>query len=187
MTFIGLFVKRTDYYIRSVFVIIKRMKNIIVSYSRERGIGAKDDLLWQRDLPADLRHFKEVTTGNAIIMGRVTFFSDLKERLLPNRQSIIVTHQDLAVPGATVVHSLEAAYQAVEEGREPFVIGGEQMFRQAIGESDRMYVTEVDASVPADTFFPDFDKDEWQEVSREHHQADERDLYNYDFVVYERR
>lgn len=163
------------------------MKSIIVSYSQERGIGAGGDLLWQRDLPADLQHFKTLTTGNAIIMGRVTFFSDLKQRILPNRQTIIVSSQDLQISGATVVDSLLAAYAAVEKGRDAFVIGGAQIFAQAIKDVDRMYVTEVYAKVPADTFFPAFSKEDWREVSREHHEMDERNRYAFDFVTYVRR
>jgi dihydrofolate reductase len=162
-------------------------KSIIVSYSEERGIGADGDLLWQRDLPADLRRFQALTTGNAIIMGRITFFFDIKERILPNRQTIIVTRQDLNIDGATIVGSIDDAFKAVEPGRDAFVIGGEQMFRQTIDMVDRIYATEVHAKVPADTFFPEFSMDEWREVSREQHKADDRNKYDYDFVLYERR
>lgn len=162
-------------------------KNIIVSYSEERGIGANDDLLWQRDLPADLKRFKALTTGQAIIMGRITFYFDIKERILPNRQTIIVSRQDLRIPGATVVKSIDDAFAAVEPGRDAFVIGGEQMFRQTIDQAGRIYATEVHATVPADTFFPEFSMDDWREVSREKHQADEKNRYDYDFVTYERR
>lgn len=162
-------------------------KSIIVSYSQERGIGANDDLLWQRDLPADLKRFKALTTGHAIIMGRITFFFDIKERILPNRQTIIVSRQDIKISGATVVKSVEDAFNAVEPGHDAFVIGGEQMFRQTIDQVDRIYATEVHATVPADTYFPEFSLNDWREVSREKYKADERNKYDYDFVTYERR
>ena len=163
------------------------MKNLIVSYDQKRGIGKENDLLWQRDLQADLQHFKKLTTGNAIIMGRITFFFDLKERLLPNRQTIIVSRQSTTVPGATVVSSMKEAYAAVQPGKQPFVIGGGEIFRQAIHDVDRMYVTEVATTADADVSFPEFSLDDWQEVSREHHTADERNKYAYDFVVFDRR
>lgn len=163
------------------------MKSILVAYGDNRGIGADDDLLWQRDLPADLQNFKRITTGNAIIMGRITFFFDIKERILPHRQTIIVTRQNLSIEGATVVGGIDEAFKAVEPGRDAIVIGGEQLFRQTIDLVDRIYATEVHASLPADTFFPEFDKHDWIETSREAHKADERNKYDYDFVVYDRR
>lgn len=163
------------------------MKSILVAYGDNRGIGANDDLLWQRDLPADLQNFKRITTGNAIIMGRITFFFDIKERILPNRQTIIVTRQKLSIEGATVVGGIDEAFEAVEPGRDAIVIGGEQLFRQTINLVDRIYATEVHVSLPADTFFPEFDKNDWIETSREVHTADERNKYDYDFVVYDRR
>lgn len=162
------------------------MKSILVAYGDNRGIGANDDLLWQRDLPADLQNFKKITTGNAIIMGRITFFFDIKERILPNRQMIIVTRQNLSIEGTTVVGGIDEAFEAVESGRDAIVIGGEQLFRQTINLVDRIYATEVHVSLPADTFFPEFDKHDWIETSREAHKADERNKYDYDFVVYDR-
>lgn len=120
-------------------------------------------------------------------MGRITFFFDIKERILPNRQTVIVTHQKLDIPGATIVSNIEDAFKAVEPGRDAVVIGGEQIFRQTIDLVDRIYATEVHASLPADTFFPKLDMHIWSEISREVHAADERNKYPYDFVVYERQ
>lgn len=163
------------------------MKSIIVAYDKKRGIGAENDLLWQRSLPADLRHFKETTLGGAIIMGRKTF--DSIGRVLPGRQNIVVSRNpDLQIAGARVVASLKAAYSAVEVGREAFIIGGAQIYTQAMDSVDQIYATEVDAEFSqADTFFPAIDTTVWSEVSREHHAADEKNKYDYDFVVYRRR
>lgn len=161
------------------------MKSIVVAYDKNYGIGAHNDLLWQRNLPADLRHFKEITTGHAIIMGRKTY--DSIGMALPNRQSIVLSREDEAIEGVDVVHSLDEAYEIVEPGREPFVIGGGQVFALAFDTIDRVYATEVDAAFDqADVFFPAIDPAVWKETAREHHDADGRNLYAYDFVVYDR-
>ncbi|HEU4715777.1 MAG TPA: dihydrofolate reductase [Candidatus Saccharimonadales bacterium] len=158
------------------------MKTLIVAYDKNMGIGASNDLLWQRDLPADLKHFKEATTDNAIIMGSKTYESI--GRPLPNRQNVVISRQPLQIEGVTVVNSLEAAYNAVETGREPFVIGGGQIYALAMPTANRIIATEVDATFPqAEVFFPAID-DSWQEMSREHHEADERNKYAFDFVTY---
>lgn len=162
------------------------MKSILVAYDKNLGIGAKNDLLWQRDLPADLRRFKELTTNNAIIMGRKTYESI--GRPLPNRQNIVISRSPDTIEGATVVDSLHAAYEAVEPGKETFVIGGGQIYSLAIDTVDRIYATEVDALFDeADIFFPLIDDDVWEETNRAHHDSDERNLYNYDFVTFDRR
>jgi dihydrofolate reductase len=162
------------------------MKSILVAYDKKLGIGAHNDLLWQRDLPADLKRFKELTTGNAIIMGRKTYESI--GRPLPERQSIVISRTPSPIEGVTVVDSLTAAYEAVESHRETFVIGGGQIYALAMVSVDRIYATEVDASFDtAEIFFPAIDMNVWQEIDRAHHEADERNLYNFDFVTYVRR
>ncbi|HEY5695809.1 MAG TPA: dihydrofolate reductase, partial [Candidatus Saccharimonadales bacterium] len=115
------------------------MKNIIVAYDKNYGIGAKNDLLWQRDLPADLQRFKELTTGNAIIMGRKTYESI--GRPLPNRQNIVISREPLVIEGVTVAHTLNEAYAAVDEQKETFIIGGGQVYQLAINDADRIYAT----------------------------------------------
>ncbi|HJP81696.1 MAG TPA: dihydrofolate reductase [Candidatus Saccharimonadales bacterium] len=163
------------------------MKTIVVAYDKNRGIGAANDLLWMRDLPDDLKHFKEVTTGGAIVMGRKTF--DSIGRPLPGRQNIVISRDaSLLIEGAAVATSLDAAYAMTEPGRDIFVIGGGQIYELALPTVDRIIATEVDASFDeADTFFPAFSPSEWQEVARERHTADERNKYAFDFVTYARR
>jgi dihydrofolate reductase len=160
------------------------MKAIVVAMDKKRGIGANGGLLWMRDLPADLAHFKKLTTGNSIIMGRKTFTDDIKKPL-PNRENIVVSRTPTAVPGVLTAASLESAYALA---RYPiFVIGGGQIFEQALPDIDKLYVTEVDAEFSeATVFFPEIDRNTWKETAREHHEADENNAYNYDFVTYER-
>lgn len=161
------------------------MKSILVAYDRNYGIGAHNDLLWHRDLPADLKRFKELTTNNAIIMGRKTYESI--GRPLPHRQNIVISREPLVIEGALVVDSLQAAYDGVEPGRSTFVIGGGQIYALAFDTIDRIFATEVDAVFSEATiFFPLIDKQQWHEVDRTHHEADERNAYAYDFVTYER-
>ena len=161
------------------------MKSIIVAYDTRRGIGANNDLLWGRDLPADLAHFKRMTTGKSIIMGRNTFES-IGSRPLPNRQNIVVSRTPTGVENVLTCASLEAAYAVAQY--DAVVIGGAQLYETALPSVDRMYATEVQAEFPqADVFFPELTVGEWQEVSREHHPADDANLYAFDIVIYEKR
>ena len=161
------------------------MKSIVVAYDKKYGIGVANDLLWLRDLPADLRHFKQTTMGGAIIMGRKTF--DSIGIPLPGRQNIVISRSTMIIEGATAVTSLDEAYRAVEPDREIYIIGGGQIYEAALPTVDRVVATEVDAEFPqATVFFPALDRAIWHEVSREHHDADERNKYPFDFVVYDR-
>lgn len=158
-------------------------KYVVVAYDKNRGIGAGGDLLWQRDLPADLIHFKELTTGKTVIMGRKTYESI--GRPLPNRQNIVLSRGLTAIPGVVMASSLAEAYAMAEH--EVCIIGGGSVYEQALPDTDAVYATEVDASFPqATVFFPPLGP-EWQETAREPHAADERNRYAYDFVTYERR
>lgn len=158
------------------------MKAIVVAYDQQHGIGAANDLLWQRDLPADLAHFKAITTGGTVIMGRKTYESI--GRPLPNRQNIVITRGDMQIEGVEVAHSLEEAYRLATG--ELFVIGGGQVFAEALPDVDTVYATEVQATFPeASVFFPVLGE-EWRETSRKKHQRDEQNHYDYDFVTYKR-
>lgn len=160
------------------------MKAIVVAIDKNNGIGADNDLLWQRELPADLAHFKKLTTGGSIIMGRNTFESI--GRALPERENIVVSRTPTGVPGVLTAAGLVSAYALA---RYPiFVIGGGQIYAQAINDVDILYVTHVDADFSnASVFFPPIDSDIWQETEREHHDADEQNAYSYDFVTYKRK
>lgn len=160
------------------------MKAIIVAMDDNRGIGADNDLLWQRDLPADLAHFKKLTTGNSIIMGRKTFESI--GRPLPNRQNIVVSRKGaIGAEGTLTAASLQTAYVLAQF--DVYVIGGGEIYQQAMDDVDILYVTEVHATFPqAAVFFPEIDTNTWKESSREHHGIDEKNKYAFDFVVYQR-
>jgi dihydrofolate reductase len=158
------------------------MKSMVVAYDRQRGIGAENDLLWQRQLPADLTHFKELTMGNTIVMGRNTYESI--GRALPGRENIVVTHRPLDAVDVIAVKSLQDAYKAAHGNI--MVIGGGSIYEQALPDTDLIYATEVDAVFSSATvFFPELDTG-WTEMAREHHSQDERNAYNYDFVTYRR-
>ena len=138
---------------------------LVVAVGSRRVIGMDGDLPWR--FREDLRHFKRVTVGHAIIMGRKTYDSIGKP--LPERHNIVVTrNRALSLPGTTIVHSLgEAIAQARAGGDdEPRVIGGATLYEEAFPLATRLYLTEVDLDVPGDTFFPEFDRGEWTEISR---------------------
>lgn len=160
------------------------MKSIVVAYDKNYGIGADNDLLWQQDLPDDLQHFKKLTVGKSIVMGRRTFES-IGSRALPKRQNIVISRTPTAVDGVITAASLEAAYAVAQY--PVVVIGGGKVYQASLDDIDTIYATEVDAEfLQATVFFPAIDTVTWQETSREHHAADERNKYAFDFVTYQR-
>lgn len=159
------------------------MKTIVVAIDKNNGIGADNDLLWQRDLPADLAHFKKLTVGRSIVMGRKTFESI--GRPLPDRQNIVVSSTPTGVKGVITANSLSAAYALAQY--DVAVIGGGQIYAAALNDVNTLYVTEVDAEFPnATIFFPEINCQDWQEVDRDHHEADDENKYSFDFVTYQR-
>lgn len=161
------------------------MINAVVAYDKNYGMGAHNQIPWGRSMPTDMRHFKLLTYGHAVIMGLKTL--EMMKKPLPDRQNIVLSRQPETIKGATVVTNLQDAYRAVEPGRETWVIGGGQIFRLALDTIDRIYATEIDTVIPdCDVFFPKIDKTKWRERDRKHHEADERNKYAFDFVTYER-
>ena len=163
------------------------MKSVhaIVAVATDWAIGRQGDLLCH--LPADMKHFKEVTMGHSIIMGRKTFES-FPRRPLPGRQNIVITRNaDWQYPGVTVVHSLDEAIASAETDIV-FIIGGAQVYEQALPRVDVLHLTLIHARwASADAFFPALNMDQWQEVSREHHESDYRNAYEFDFITLKRR
>ena len=141
---------------------MKRSLALIVAMSKNRVIGRDGDLPWH--IPEDLKHFRRNTVGHAIIMGRKTY--DSIGRPLPKRRNIVVTRQTgLMIEGCEVVHSLEDALNlAYQQDSEPRIIGGATLYKAALPMTTRLFLTEVDQIVDGDTFFPDFDVDDWSEV-----------------------
>jgi dihydrofolate reductase len=158
--------------------------SLIVAMAKNRVIGVNNTLPWH--LPADLKHFKTLTMGHHIVMGRKTYESIGKP--LPGRTSVVVTRNaEYSVPGVIVVHSLEEALSACGEDDEVFVIGGAELYRQAIKFADCIYMTEIDADISGDALFTEFDSKSWQEIARESHAADEKNERPYHFVVYDKK
>lgn len=157
--------------------------NIIVATDSKGGIGKNNDLPWY--LPADLKYFKAMTNGHTIIMGRRTF--DSMGKALPNRRNIVISRQkDLEYKDTEVTHSLESALSLCSKDEEVFIIGGGEIFRQALPVADTLYITEIHHNFEADTFFPAINKAEWKEVKREDKQPDEKNRVPYSFVTYKK-
>lgn len=151
--------------------------------AKNRVIGENDKIPWH--LPNELKLFKSLTMGHHIIMGRKTYESI--GRLLPGRTSVIVTRQrEYAVPGALIAHTLAEAIAACGDDNECFVIGGAELFREALTMADRLYLTVVDAEPRGDTFMPELDLNAWREVRSETFSADEKHAHAYTFFEYER-
>jgi dihydrofolate reductase len=162
--------------------------SLIAAQAQNRVIGKNNDLPWK--LPDDMKFFMQTTKGHHVIMGRKNYDS-LHEKFkpLPHRTNIVVTRQkDFPAPGCIVVHSVEDALKIARENleKEIFVIGGAEIYKLALPQANRIYLTEIKASIDGDTYFPEFNKNEWKEISRTPHPADERHPFAFDFVIYER-
>ena len=162
---------------------MKPRVSLIVAMAKNRVIGANNTLPWH--LPADLKHFKSLTMGHHIVMGRKTYESIGKP--LPGRTSVVVTRNaDYAPPGVVAANSLRAALSVCGGDTEIFVIGGAEIFSQALEFAGSLYITEIKRDVAGDVSFPEFDKTEWQEISREIHHQQTPEPLEYHFVEYRR-
>ena len=162
------------------------MISIIVAIAENYAIGKKGDLLCH--MPADLKHFKEITSGKTVLMGERTFFS-LPKHPLPNRRNIVLTDvPGKTFEGAEAVYSLDEAVHAIQSNEEAFVIGGGMVYRQMMERADKLYITHIHHSwSDADTFFPEIDPKIWKQLSAERHPANEKNPYDYTFAEYGRR
>ena len=159
--------------------------SIIVAVACDGAIGRANDLLWH--LPADLKRFKELTTGHTILMGRKTFES-LPRGPLPNRRNIIISRSLPTQPGAEVYPTIQQAMEACASDEEVFIIGGGEIYRQLLPNTERIYLTRVQASFPdAEVFFPELDPTEWVEEAREVYPRDERNEYDTELLLLRRR
>lgn len=159
------------------------MISIIAAVADNGVIGANNQLLWH--ISEDLQHFKRTTSGHPVVMGRRTYES--LGRPLPNRTNVVVTRQELELPGCRVVHSLAEAISGFPADEELFIIGGAQIYAEALPAADRLYLTRVHRDYDGDTRFPAWDASEWELAASERfdHGAD----YPYPFTIerYERR
>lgn len=155
---------------------------IIVAAAENNAIGKDNKLIWH--LSDDLKRFKALTNGHHIIMGRKTFESFPKP--LPNRTHIVITRQDNypAPDGVIVVNTLEDAIDASKNDEQPFIIGGGEIYKQAMSIADKIEITRVHENFEADTFFPEIDTNIWKETSKTFHKKDEKNEYDYSFITY---
>jgi dihydrofolate reductase len=157
--------------------------SIIVAMDRNRVIGRGDTLPWH--ISSDLKNFKKITMGNPIIMGRKTHESI--GRPLPGRKNIILTRdKNYSSEGCTVLHSMDEIFEHCKEVDEVMITGGSEIYKLSLEQATRLYLTEVHTEIEGDTFFPEFDRSEWREVSREDHSSDEKNEFDYSFVLLER-
>ena len=160
------------------------MINVIVAKASNNVIGAKNELIWH--LPNDLKHFKNLTSGHPIIMGRKTFES--LGRPLPNRTNIVITRdKNWQAENIEKEFSLEKAIESAKKINEDiYIIGGGNIYKQAMEFADVLYITEVHHEFEGDTYFPEIDEEVWEEVDRENFMKDEKHSYAYSYVTYKR-
>lgn len=162
--------------------------SIIVAVAPNNVIGKDNTLIWH--LPADMKYFKEKTINHCIITGRKNYESiPEKFRPLPNRTNIVITRQtEYKAPGAIVVDTLEKAIAKAKEieKEEIFIIGGGEIFKQSMDITDRLYLTKVDGNFNGDVFFPELNLKQWKEIYREDCKADEKNKYDYSFIILDR-
>ncbi len=156
---------------------------MIAAAGENNALGKDNDLVWH--LPDDFKRFKELTTGHHIIMGRKTFESFPKP--LPNRTHVVITRrEDYKKEGAVVVNSLEEALELAKGDRQPYIIGGGEIYSLALSEADKIELTRVHGTFEADAFFPEIDEKNWKLVSSTFHPKDERHEYAFTYLTYER-
>jgi dihydrofolate reductase len=158
--------------------------SIIVAMAINRTIGVNNTLPWR--CPEDLKHFKMLTMGHHMIMGRKTFDSIGKP--LPGRTTVVVTRNtDLEIEGCTIAHSLNDAIAACAGDEEIFVVGGAELYRQAVSVADTLYFTEIQQDVEGDAHFPEFDYSAWREISRDVRSQETPQPLEYHFVTYRKK
>lgn len=159
------------------------MVSIIVAIAQNGTIGDKNALLWH--IKEDMRFFRTTTSGHPVIMGRKTFES-LGSKPLPKRTNIVITRADREFEGALTAHSLEEAIRMAGEDEEIFIMGGAQIYREALSVVDRMYITHVERDYEGDTVFPEIDYSQWRLVDVVRHERGEEYEYPFEFRIYDR-
>lgn len=160
------------------------MVSIIVAIAQNGTIGDKNSLLWH--IKEDMRFFRTTTSGHPVIMGRKTFES-LGSKPLPKRTNIVITRADRKFEGALTAHSLEEAIRMAGEDEEIFIMGGAQIYREALAVADRMYITHVERDYEGDTAFPEIDYSQWRLVDVVRHERGEEYESPFEFRTYDRK
>lgn len=157
---------------------------LIAAIAQNNAIGYENKLLYW--LPNDLKHFKELTSGKTIIMGSNTFRS-LPKGALPNRRNIVLSKKEKVFPGAEVFSSIESALNTCDKDETVFIIGGEKLYNSTIDNADVLYITEIeDTPEKSDAYFPIISKEIWKIDSIEKHKKDDKNHFNYTFIVYKK-
>jgi dihydrofolate reductase len=160
------------------------MISIIVAVSEDWGIGKDNELLWH--ISEDLKRFKRLTTGNAVIMGKKTWES-LPRKPLPGRKNIVLTdNPNECIDCSVTAYSIEDALSKCEMEEEIFVIGGGSVYRQFMPVADRLYITHVHRKAPADVYFPEIATDSWKIVEKEEFKRSDKNDIPYTYIIYER-
>ncbi len=158
--------------------------SLIVAFDENRLIGNNNALPWH--LPADLKHFKQITMGHFMIMGRKTFDSIGKP--LPGRTSIVITRKkDFKIDGCIVVNTLNEAIDNCKDQQVVFIIGGAQIFECTLPKATDLFITQIHHSFEGDTYFPEIPESDWDEISREKNEADEKNEWPYSFIHYRKK
>ncbi len=157
---------------------------LIAAVARNRVIGFQGKMPWQ--LPRDLEFFHAKTEGHFVVVGRTTF-QNLPAQVWQDKKVIVLTRDPKFQPpeGVLVAHSQTEVFKMIESKEESFVIGGAKVYKEFLPLADALYITEVDAEVEGDAFFPEFDLTNWREVSREQHEKDAENSHDFDFIKYE--
>lgn len=157
--------------------------SMISAMSKGRVIGLNGTMPWH--LPADLANFKRITMGSPVIMGRKTY--DSIGMPLPGRKNIVLSRSDgFSIKGCDVVSDLDSALELANDENQIFIIGGQQLYQQALPLAQRLYLTHIDAQFEGDTFFPDYSLIEWVQLSLDKHPADDKNPWPYRFEILER-
>lgn len=161
------------------------MLSLIVAVSRNNVIGKDNGLIWH--LPDDLKHFKELTTGKTIIMGRKTF--DSLGRILPNRKHVVITRSGIDVDdeNVEVVQDVSDIQKYIDDENENFLIGGATMYALLINKVSKMYITRINQDFVGDAYFPKFNEEDWEIVEKRKGPHDEKNNFDYDYITYVRK
>lgn len=162
------------------------MNSIIVAHDLNRVIGNEGQIPWRGELPADMKHFRNLTIGNTVLMGRTTFNSI--GRPLPDRKNIVFTRDEqLSIEGVEIVHSIDEALEAEVIGDTLFIAGGAKVYELFMPITDRLYVTKIEAEFSGDTFFVQIDPADWHLTANETNMPSGKNKYIYTFQTYERK
>lgn len=162
------------------------MLSIIAAVAKNNVIGINNNLPWK--LSGDLKYFSKTTTGKSVLMGKNTFLSiiNILGKPLPNRKNYVLSRTEKYLEGVEIVTDLQD-FSKNNQDEEVFIIGGASVYNQALPLVNRLYITEVDCAPKGDAFFPEFDINDWQLISEEKHLKDDKNEYNYNFKIYDRK